>query len=341
MALRFTDGFDAGDFAQKYAWSSTAGLSSNNTVLPYGSGRTLAKSPNQVGALTRSITAATTVIAGFACYFTTNDSGFPANLMTFMGDSGAVSHVFLGTGDRDNSVTVYRGIFNGTKTALFTCTVSANTWHYYELKATIDDTTGYVELRIDGSVTGSFTGDTRNAGTSTQIDAINMAGSQNNTGITVYWDDLYVLDTTGSAPYNTYLGDVRVRTIVPTAAGNSTQFTPSTGANYTTVDELPFSTTDYVESSTSGQRDTYTLGDITGATTVYSVQANTIAKKTDASSFSLKSTMRTGSTDYYGSDTPLIATDQTIVDLRTQNPNTATSWTVSDVNGLETGFEVV
>jgi hypothetical protein len=138
------------------------------------------------------------------------------------------------------------------------------------------------------------------------------------------------------------LGDVRVYSLSPTGAGSSTQFTPSSGANYTTVDELPYSATDYVTSGTSGNRDTYAVADIPAtAGTVFAVQSNVIAKKTDAAPISLKSALRSGASVYYGSPVSLGASDGAVTDLYTADPATSTSWTISGVNALEAGFEVV
>ena len=44
-------------------------------------------------------------------------------------------------------------------------------------------------------------------------------------------DDLYICDGTGSAPHNTFLGDCRVDTLLPTADGTAQQWTPSTGTH--------------------------------------------------------------------------------------------------------------
>ena len=132
-----------------------------------------------------------------------------------------------------------------------------------------------------------------------------------------------------------------MQTLIPNGAGASTQFTPSSGANYTTVDELPYSATDYVQSNTSGNRDTYTFSDLSNVGTIYGVQNNFIAKKTDAGSLSLKSAVKSGASVYYGSSAVLATNDATVSDTRSQDPNTSAAWTQSGVNALEAGFEVV
>jgi hypothetical protein len=107
------------------------------------------------------------------------------------------------------------------------------------------------------------------------------------------------------------------------------------------VDELPYSATDYVTSGTTGNRDTYTLTDLPATVgTIFAVQNNVIAKKTDATNIALKPAVRSGGTVYYGTATNLSTSDATLMDLRTADPATAVSWTATNVNALEAGFEV-
>ena len=99
------------------------------------------------------------------------------------------------------------------------------------------------------------------------------------------FDDLYVCDSAGSTN-NGFLGDCRIDTIYPSGAGNYTQFTPSTGSNYTCVDETAPNTTDYVDGATVGDRDSYALGNLSALSsqTVYGVQVNAAILKDDAGS---------------------------------------------------------
>jgi hypothetical protein len=193
-------------------------------------------------------------------------------------------------------------------------------------------------VRINGVEVINFTGDTRNGGTSTNIDMVTVARPAS--GGNSRFDDFYICDTVGSAPHNTFLGELRINTLVPIAAGSDTGFTPSTGANYTTVDELPYSATDYVSAITPGTRDLYTMSDVAGSYTVLGVQNNVIAKKTDAGAISIKPAIKSGGTIYYGSPTVLQTADKTITDPRAVNPATSSAWSVGSVNSLESGMEI-
>ena len=217
--------------------------------------------------------------------------------------------------------------------------VLQNTWGYLEAQVSVHATTGNVTVRYNGVQQTAFTGNTKNGGTNDTVDTC-VLYTDGASWIT--FDDIYILDDTGLAPYNTFLGDVRVYAISPNGAGASTQFTPSSGANYTTVDELPYSATDYVSASASGLRDTYTMADLPANTaTIYGVQTNIVTKKSDAGVISLKPVVRSGTTNYYGTTAVLGSSDATIIDVRTQDPNTSAAWTPAGVNALEVGMEVV
>jgi hypothetical protein len=321
------DGFDAGDYALK-ATAISGGVGTTNSTR-FGTGLALTTGSNS--SYLRSVPTTTTLIVGFAL----KQQGLDGSaFFVLYGDNAATNHLSLAyTGVA--TLTLYRG-----GTAIASCVSSYPTsWiNYYEVLATISDTVGQVIVRINGVEMINFSGDTKNGGTNSYVDTFGF--STGNVGSTHFFDDVYALDTTGTAPYNTFLGDVRVNTLVPNAAGSSTQFTPSIGANYTTVDELPYSATDYVSSTTVGNRDTYALSDLSAAATIFGVQNNVVAKKTDAGNISLKPAIKSGASVYYGSTSSLGNADRTYIDTRALDPSTSTAWTAAGVNALESGFEV-
>lgn len=252
------------------------------------------------------------------------------------GDGGTTLHLSMGY--TSSSFIVYRGNIGSTVLASYPYVFTASSWYSLEISATIADSGGTCVVKLNGATVINFTGDTKNGGTNTTIDRIYLGS---NGGFTASFDDLYVCDATGPAPYNTFLGDVRIYTSTPSGAGASTQFTSSSGANYSAVDELPYSATDYVYSGTSGHRDTYAISDLPAATgNILAVQNNIVAKKTDAAAASLKPAIVSGGTVYYGSTVNLGPSDTVISDLRVNDPATSSTWTASGVNGLEAGAEI-
>lgn len=329
MALLFMDGFDASDAAFKWIAGSAAG---STTTTRFSNGRALTIAN---GGVSRDFTASSQVFVGFACSISNLDTAVRPYI-TLNGDNGATTH--LSVGFSNSNLTLYRGALI-TSLATYSGVFNPNTWYHIEISATIADAGGTCVVKLNGATVINFTGDTKNAGTNTTLDRIVLAS---NGGFTASYDDIYVGNSTGSAPYNTFLGDARVYSLSPNGAGSSTQFTPSSGANYTTVDELPYSATDYVTNGTSGNRDTYAMADLPAtAGTIFALQTNVIAKKTDAGPISLKSALKSGATVYYGTPGSLGGSDSVITDLYTADPATSSAWTSSGVNAIEAGFEVV
>ena len=193
-------------------------------------------------------------------------------------------------------------------------------------------------MRINGATIINFSGSTRASGTDTTFDQFALYRAP---GTSTAWDDLYICDDSGSAPYNNFLGEIRVYSLSPTGAGSSTQWTPDSGSNYARVNEVPYSAANYVQSGASGQRDTYVMADLPASVgAVLAVQNNVIAKRTDASPVSVKPAIKSGASVYYGSPIALTTNDTTLTDLRITDPNTSAAWTAGGVNALEGGFEV-
>ncbi len=331
MALLFIDGFDAGDCNIKGyggTWQASSNTSPNTR---FGTGLWAGVNGSTIDRT--FVPSVSKIFTGAALAGSIVDTGSRPRIL-IGGDGGSTYH--LGVVMNNNAIYLYRGNFTTLLTSA-AGTYAANTFYYIEISATIHDTTGTCEVRVNGSTIINYTGDTRNGG-GTNIDTVSYSSFG---GYYTYIDDVYICDDSGSAPYNTFLGNVRIHTLSPNGAGSSTQLTPSTGSNYATVDEIPASATDYVQ-GTSGQTDLYTASDLpSGVGTIYGVQANAIVKKTDAGNLSGRTVIKSGSTTSNGTSTLLSAYDNTIVDTRSLNPDTSTAWTPSSVNAVEVGIGVV
>ena len=219
--------------------------------------------------------------------------------------------------------------------------VPASAFVYYELKVTIHDTAGTVELRLNGSATPALnltSQDTRNGGTG--VVSVIYLGPATVSG-TYDFDDFYVLDTTGPAPCNDVLGDVRIDVRYPTAEGTSSQWTPSAGTdNALMLDEVaPNDDTDYTSTSTVGQKDTFVVADapVVGAA-VLGVQVNISAKKSDAGVCGIAPVVRHGTTDYPGTAQNPGTTYSYLVQPYSLNPGTGAAWTEAGFNAAEFGY---
>jgi hypothetical protein len=329
MALLFMDGFDASDAALKWV---SIGAPTFATTTRFGTGK--AMNPQASQAPMRAFPASSQVYVGAAV--SVASFGAIRDIWTFLGDSAITAHLSLNTSASGGSVELRRGATTLALSAVGVLPIS--TWVYLEMSATIADTGGTCVVKVNGVEVINFTGDTKNAGTNSTIDTLRLAS---NTSANVYsYDDLYICNDTGSVN-NTFLGDVRVQTLLPTAAGASTQLTPSVGNNWDNVNDTPYVSTTYNSDSVSGHRDTYAMSDLlSGTGTIFGVQDNILALKSDAGAASIKAALKSGATVYYDSTVVLGAALGASSAVRETDPATSAAWTPTNVNALEFGAEV-
>lgn len=217
---------------------------------------------------------------------------------------------------------------------------TVDTWHHFTAKVLIHDSTGTVDLWVNGSSSAAISNtglDTRNGGNAT-TDRIRLGGETNEGGKPLY-DDLYATDGAN-------LGDARVQCLLPSGNGNSSQFTGSDANstdNYLLVDDPDDSDDDttYVQSNTVSQKDTYALPSLAAATgTVHAVQVSLYAKKNDAGARSVASVMRlSGGTEADSANRALTGSYAFYNDIRETKPGGG-AWSITDVNGAEAGVKV-
>lgn len=346
MSLLFIDGFDHYATAQLTAkgWTIDAGI----PVIAGGSARTGTGGvtiPNN-SAIKRGVAAGdthATLIAGCALNPSTLATGM--RLFGFYGDAGATTHVSIEV-STTGAIVARRGTNAGTVLGTSSAgVVTAGAFNYVEVLVTLHDTTGVVTVKVNGATVLNLTGqDTKNAGTATVLDAILIGRTSSVSADSAAVDDFYLCNGAGSAPTNTFLGDVRVRTLSPDGNGNSSQLVGSDGNstnNYQLVDESPPDTADYVGSVTAGDKDTYTFGNLTELTgTVFGVQRATYAAKTDAGAKSIAHVTRSAGTDYDSADMALSTSAAYALSMREQDPATSAAWAIAAVNAAEYGVKV-
>ena len=179
------------------------------------------------------------------------------------------------------------------------------------------------------------------------VDTICLNGGSGNNNAYNYFDNLYILDLTGSAPYNDFLGEVSVDSLLPIGNGNSNQFIGSdadSNDNYLHVDELPGpdDDTSYVESSNVTDKDLYSYANLSNTPeTVLGMQVTAYAKKDDSGTRTGKLITRVNSVDYEGSEfTPVEATYGYFTEIWALNPDDSAAWEEVDINSAEFGLKV-
>lgn len=212
-------------------------------------------------------------------------------------------------------------------------------WYYIEFKV-VCGVSGSYDLHVGTVSQLSDTGvDTRsgsgnNYHTTFRLSGVTLAPT---TGLHV--DDLYCLDGVGDSV--DFLGDMRVVTLRPNGAGNSTDFTPGpTGPNYACVNEVVCDDdTSYVEDDTTGHKDLYDYQDLTGIGSIKAVAVWTDCRETDATPFTLKTVCRSGGADDADAGQSIGSTSYlTKRRILEQDPATVAPWT--SVDAAQFGVEV-
>lgn len=338
MTLRFFDSFDhyaTADITQK--WTSTTA----SPTISAGNGRRSTQAvsfPGNSASISKVIDAQSTWIVGFSFRTSLLPSSIGAIITFLDGGTNQVDVRVLTDG-------TIRATRNGTTLATSSNALATNTTYFMEVKVVINDTTGSIEVRVNGSSSGwiNITGqDTKNTANAT-ANSISLSGLSA-TGITLYMDDVYICDGSGSTN-NDFLGDVRVDCYMPSGNGNSSQLTGSDGNstdNYALVDEaLQNGDTDYVQSATSGQKDTYAFSDMSHTpASIFGTQLNMISKKDDSGTRSICSVVRSGGTDYDGDTQALGTTYSDYRQIRETDPATSAAWTRTNLNNAEFGVKV-
>lgn len=357
MALRFCDSFDhytwsggnppTGDLLEKWtSWSASGGgtvtfaspVSGRN-----GNGAQLSGSNIEVE-MWKQIDSQSTWIIGWAFRMAnTDDTG----VTLFRLRDGGSDQVIITANPTNGNFNLYRG--NGATFLVSSTTglISPAQWMYLEVKWIGSQTTGTFELRRNGEVIATYTGDTC-ATANTTANTIYFGGDRTQTGTTTI-DDVYMCDGTDSgvsgAPNNDYLGDVRIEVLYPNGNGNSSQFIGSDSNstdNYLLVDETtPNGDTDYVKSAAVGDKDTYNMSSLVTATgTVYGIQLAPNARKDDAGTRAFKSVVRYSGVETDGAEHFLGTSYLMYPEAPLDGDPSGNQWTISSINAMEAGAKV-
>lgn len=236
----------------------------------------------------------------------------------------------------DGTIAAYR---SSTLLGTSTNQLAATNWYYIELKVVTHDSTGTVDIVVNGSNWLSLTSQDTQPGANAYHTAVRLG--LNDGAVFTRYDDMYILDSTGSAN-NDFLGNRKVITLDPSAAGDTTQWTPSAGSNYENVDDggLVDEDTTYNETSTDTDQDLYNYGNLSGdVSSVDGIQIVTETRVTTGQ-MDLSSVIKTGVTTSPGTPETVTSTSYITVNrIEEQDPDTAAAWTPSGVNGAQFGIK--
>lgn len=247
----------------------------------------------------------------------------------------------------DGTVSVLRGNFaSGTVLGASTAPIAAGSFNYIEFKVGLHTSTGSYTVRLNGVSILSGSG-VNTAGAGNTVWSALRIGSDAlvnhlSGGITWGLDDLYLCDGSGSRN-NDFLGPIRVIAQFPTGDGNHTGFTPSTGVNhYATVDEAaPNGDTDYNSATVAGTQDTYTFPALGLTGSILGVQTGMHVRSAGGGAEIIRRLHRISGTTHTGTSMGVSTSYLKKRQVDEVSPATSNPFTVSELNGMETGIELV
>lgn len=340
MALRFIDGFDHYTTRDQFMYKYNDAASSSYVATSSSGRRTgsyAARIYTSSGYISKTIDDQSTWIVGAAIKLGAIPSG-AGTLFQFRDATGTTQACLVVT--TTGSLALYRGGSSGSLLASSSNALTEGVWNYIEAKLTIADSGGSFEVRVNGETWASYTGDTKYSSSYDTANTIRFNGFP--AVVYVYYDDLYICDGTGTVD-NDFLGDCRVDTIFPSAAGNAADFTPTGSTNnYENVDETsPDDATSYNASSTVDATDSFAFENLSALdSTILGVQENMIACKDDAGTRILHGLTRLDGTNYEGSDLSLSDSYLNHTQIWETNPATSAAWTEAEINAAEFGYKV-
>ena len=234
---------------------------------------------------------------------------------------------------------------NSSPTATASTNICDGNWHWIEIAVVNSSTTGLCSVYIDGSQEINVTTDFRNGSGTSETDVITF---ENNSTQQSSWyiDDLIIYDDDTSTAGLDYaadfpLGLIEIELLKPNGAGTNSAWTASAGDNYACVDEtVPNMNTDYVESTASGQTDTYAFGNLTGSVSaVKSVMVNVYAQNDASRSKSYKAVALSSSSTTEGATVTPPSQYRISQTEIVNDPNTGSAWAEAAVNAAEFGVD--
>jgi hypothetical protein len=325
LLIESFDTYATGNYTGK--WASMAG-----TIGAVGREGTNGLTHTTSSFMQKAVSNKQTLIVGIAIKL---DSTKGWNLIEFRDSTTVQLGLYT---DASNQIIIKRGTTTLENTGY---AIPTDTWIYLEFKGTIDNSSGSYELRINGDTKASDSGidtqQTGNAFANSVVFLFSGIGASNH-----YLDDIYIFDDSGSF-CNNFVGDVHVEAIFPDGAGYVTDWVANPDVdNYLNVDETdPDGDTTFVATSGVGFMDSYEFGSLVALSgSVYGLQVNTWAKKDDVGSRTLNVITRPTSTTYSGA-TPISLgnTYGYSVFHFESNPETATYWTIAEINAAEFGIK--
>ncbi len=240
------------------------------------------------------------------------------------------------------AIAVYRGKSTGTLLATSTALATAAAHNHFEIKLTIDDSTGAAEVRLNNVTVIDISGvDTKNTSL-TETSQVAWGMDIGNSGVTNHdFDDFFAWDTNGSYN-NDFIGDHQVLTLYPDGDTAQTDWTRNTGStDESAIDEVdPDDDTTYVAATAAAEISEFSLDDLPSTVSaIAAVQLTGRMKKTDSGTATVQQGLLSSDVgspaapaEYSGADRNITTAYAYWPDISEEDPATGAPWTRTAFN---------
>ena len=193
---------------------------------------------------------------------------------------------------------------------------------------------GFTQDDFDSRGRGGPTGATTNLGI-LPFRAISIGGNVD------IIDDLYILDGSGSAPWNDFLGDVEIGVIRPNGVGDQDDFTPSGAAtNWEAIDDTtPDDDTTHNAGASVGMKDLVQMEDVSLTSGIFGAQFLVSAKRSNDGLASMVPILKQSGVEYPGTEWALGNTYHYRLREIYENSPGGAAWTPTILNAIQAGYE--
>ena len=233
---------------------------------------------------------------------------------------------------------------NGTTLATSTNILNLGQPYFIEFKGNIHDTTGAIEVRVNGTSVDwipSATGlDTRN-GANASINQVRMGHSSNSGGV-LRFGGIFIQGDAGGVP--DFLGVVRPYILRPIGPGTNDDFTPNWADRFANVAEhISDGDTSFNMSSTAAHKDTFEHAKMPAAASVAFVAANLTARNDPGATKTIRPILVDSGGTRNGDSVALTTGYKTYQSFWALNPADSAAWETADLNdsAFEAGYELV
>jgi hypothetical protein len=168
-----------------------------------------------------NLVTSTTMICGMAISFssTLRNANYP--IIQFMSGTSIQGGVRLNT--TSSKLEIFTGVYTTVKASASNPSILIDGgWNYIECKYVVHNSLGLIQVRVNGIDSVSWTGNTNPAATGS-VNSIRSYKLYTVGG----WDDIYILDNTGSSPFNDFLGPIYLRSLPVVSQGTYKEWSSS------------------------------------------------------------------------------------------------------------------